>query len=158
MALEKSLDPDTVDMLHKSHSASKSLVYVIDDLLSLSTAQENHFSLLESAFDIKASILEALEPLAAHARSKGLKFEFIDHNDLPRSVKGDVHRFQQIIVQVVSNAVHFTKAGNVTVEARVVSSSVSFCFLEISVRDTGEGLTERQLGMLTQRAHSNNTG
>lgn len=135
-------------MLRKSHSASKSLVYVIDDLLSLSTAQEKHFSLLESAFDVKASILEAIDPLSAHARAKGLSFEVINHNDLPNLVKGDVHRFQQVLIQIVSNAIQFTPKGGVEVETKLVSTLDTFCFMEIAVRDTGEGLTERQLGTL----------
>jgi signal transduction histidine kinase len=112
----------------------------------LSSVHESHFSLLETAFDIKASIYEALEPLGAHAKSKKLTFECIDHNDLPSFVKGDVHRFQQILVQVVGNAVKFTTNGGVEVETTIVSSTGDFCFVEICVRDTGEGLTEKQLG------------
>jgi signal transduction histidine kinase len=151
------LDSDTIDILHKSHSASKSLVYVIDDLLNLSSAQQNHFSLLEAAFDIKASILEALESLGACARSKGLTFEYINNGDLPSLVKGDAHQLQQTLIQIVTNAIRFTHNGGIYVETKVVSTSDEFCFLEICVSDTGEGFTERQLGMFYSKICSMNT-
>jgi signal transduction histidine kinase len=148
------LDSDTIDILHKSHSASKSLVYVIDDLLRVSSAQQSHFSHLEATFDIKTSILEILESLGAHPRSKGLTFEYVNNGDLPSLVKGDAHQLRQILIQIVTNAVRFTQSGGINIETKVVSTSDEFCFLEICVRDTGEGLTERQLGMFSSKIYS----
>jgi signal transduction histidine kinase len=149
------LDSDTIDILQKSHSASKSLVYVIDDLLRVSSAQQSHFSHLEATFDIKASILEILESLGAHARSKGLTFEYVNNGDPPSLVKGDAHQLRQILIQIVTNAVRFTQSGGINIETKVVStSSDEFCFLEICVRDTGEGLTQRQLGMFSSKNYS----
>jgi CheY-like chemotaxis protein len=151
IALEKPLDEDTKDVLRKSHSASQSLVYVIDDLLNLTNAQETNFDMLEAAFDITAGMAEIFEPLRAYAERKGLAFSnTIDSHQVPEFVRGDLQRFQQILTQVVSNAIRHTSEGSVTVVSRVVSTRDSYCLLETQIRDTGEGLSENELDDIFQ--------
>ncbi|KAF2434152.1 hypothetical protein EJ08DRAFT_494567 [Tothia fuscella] len=150
IALEKPLDDDAKDLLQKSHSASKSLVYVIDDLLSISNTQDSHFSLLEAAFDPKSCIIDAIEPLSSRAQAKGLSFEYVTQEGIPDLVKGDAHRFQQVVVQLVTNSIKHTETGGVLLESRVISNSGTICVLEICVSDTGMGLTEQQLDDLFQ--------
>jgi CheY-like chemotaxis protein len=151
IALEKPLDEDTKDVLKKSHSASQSLVYVIDDLLNLTNSQETNFAMLEAAFDIKDAMAEILEPLRAHAQRKALLFiNTVDLDGFPTFVKGDLQRFQQIISQVVSNAIRHTAEGSVTVESKAVSTSGDYCVLETAVCDTGEGFTSEELDDIFQ--------
>jgi hypothetical protein len=151
IALEKKLDEDTKDVLRKSHSASQSLVYVIDDLLNLTNSQEYNFTMLEAAFDIKAGMAEVLQPLQAYAERKALSFSnTIDSHDFPAFVKGDLPRFQQILTQIVSNAIRHTSTGSVTVVSRLVSTDDSYSIIETRIRDTGEGLSENELDDIFQ--------
>jgi CheY-like chemotaxis protein len=151
IALEKNLDEDTKDILEKSHSASQSLVYVVDDLLNLTNSQDTNFAMLEAAFDIKAGMAEILEPLQAHAQRKSLLFiNDIRPDGFPTFVKGDLQRFQQTLSQVVSNAIRHTTEGSITVESKAVSTNGSYCLLETAVRDTGEGLTSEELDNIFQ--------
>jgi CheY-like chemotaxis protein len=151
IALEKPLDEDTKDVLRKSHSASQSLVYVIDDLLNLTNSQETNFAMLETAFDIKAGMAETLEPLRAHAQRKSLLFtNDFDPQGFPAFVKGDLQRFQQILSQVVSNAIRHTAEGHVSVKSKVASMNESYCLLETAIDDTGEGLSGDELDDIFQ--------
>jgi CheY-like chemotaxis protein len=145
------LDDDTKEALRKSHSASQSLVYVIDDLLNLTSSQESDFAMLEAAFDFKAGITEILEPLQAYAQHKSLVFEsIIVPKDFPIFVKGDLQRFQQVLSQVVSNAIRHTEKGSIKIESRVALTRGAYCLVETSVSDTGDGLSEAELDDIFQ--------
>lgn len=79
--MENRMDNDTRELLRKSHSASQSLVYIIDDLLNLTRSQDGSFPLLELGFDIRSALAEALKPLEHHASRKGLPLiVFVDPN------------------------------------------------------------------------------
>jgi two-component sensor histidine kinase len=151
IALESILDDETKETLRKSHSASQSLVYVIDDLLNLTSAHESNFAMLEASFDIKAGIIEILDPLQAYAEQKSLSFEITaEPMDFPTFVKGDLQRFQQILSQVVSNAIRHTREGSIKVETKQVLTSGAYCVLETRVSDTGDGLSEAELDDIFQ--------
>jgi signal transduction histidine kinase len=148
--MENPLDNDTQELLQKSHSASQALVYIIDDLLSLTRSQDGSFPLLEAGFDIRSALTEALKPLEHHARRKELDFIFYAHSSFPQFVRGDFQRFQQAVVHIVSNAIRCTADGHVKLEATLVGQNDSHCLLEINVHDTGSGIAEDHLDELFQ--------
>jgi CheY-like chemotaxis protein len=151
IALEKPLDDDTKDALKSSYSASQSLAYVIDDLLNLTSSENSKFAMVESAFNIQAAIEEVIDSLKAHAKRKSLLFSnIIEPEGFPSFVKGDLQRFQQVLSQIVSNAIRYTREGSITVETKVVTTDGAFSQVEIRVRDTGEGLSEDELDDLFQ--------
>ncbi|KAF1998806.1 hypothetical protein P154DRAFT_621496 [Amniculicola lignicola CBS 123094] len=150
VALENPLDNDTRELLLKSHSASQSLVYIIDDLLNLTRSHDGSFPLLEVGFDIRSALAEALKPLAHHANKKNLDFASHVHPDFPQFVRGDFQRFQQAVVHVVSNAIRCTNSGEVKIEATLVNHNENHYLLEINVRDTGPGIGEDHLDELFQ--------
>ncbi|TID15183.1 phytochrome-like protein [Venturia nashicola] len=150
VAMENRLDNDTRELLRKSHSASQSLVYIIDDLLNLTRSQDGSFPLLELGFDIRSALAEALKPLEDLASGKGLQLlVFVDPN-FPQFVRGDFQRFQQAIVHVVSNAIRCTANGCVQLEANLVDRNDAHCLVEIKVSDTGIGIAEDHLDELFQ--------
>lgn len=81
------MDNDTRELLRKSHSASQSLVYIIDDLLNLARSQDGNFPLLELGFDIRSALSEALKPLEHHASRKGLQFFVHVDPEFPQYVR-----------------------------------------------------------------------
>src|ERR1700712_398358 len=123
--MENKLDNDTRELLRKSHSASQSLVYIIDDLLNLTRSQDGSFPLLELGFDVQSALAEALKPLEHHATQKRLQFIVHFDSKFPQFVRGDFQRFQQAIVHVVSNAIRCTATGHVKIEATLVDKNDS---------------------------------
>ncbi|KAK4162864.1 hypothetical protein QBC43DRAFT_70995 [Cladorrhinum sp. PSN259] len=148
IALEGSLDQETRDNLARSHSASKSLIYVINDLLDLTKTEEGQELVKDEVFDLPAAIREGTEPFKSDARRKGITYEVIEHAGLPRYVCGDQRRIRQAVANVTANAVQHTSKGSVKVELYVAEVLDNRVRVEIVVQDTGEGMSETQLDAL----------
>ncbi|ROW13466.1 hypothetical protein VPNG_04420 [Cytospora leucostoma] len=148
IALEGSLDQETRDNLSKSHSASKSLIYVINDLLDLTKAEEGNDLVKDEVFDLPACITEATEPFRNDAKRKGISYEVIEHPGLPKYVYGDQRKVRQAVANVTANAVQHTTEGSVRVELYSAEVQGDKVRVEIVVQDTGSGMKSDQLDAL----------
>ena len=83
----------------------------------------------------------AMAVMAAHAKDKGLDFTSHVAPDLPAVLVGDPHRLYQVLLDLISNAIKFTGAGSVAVEARLEVLSGDAARLMFAVRDTGTGIS-----------------
>ncbi|KAK1759740.1 putative signal transduction histidine-protein kinase [Echria macrotheca] len=148
IALEGSLDQETRDNLARSHSASKSLIYVINDLLDLTKTEEGQNLIKDEIFDLPACIREGTDPFKVDARRKGIDFELIEHPGLPRQVFGDQRRVRQAVANVTANAVQHTSRGSVKVELYVAEAADRRVWVDVIVQDTGDGMNDAQLDAL----------
>ncbi|OQN98410.1 hypothetical protein B0A48_15679 [Cryoendolithus antarcticus] len=148
IALEGSLDQETRDNLAKSHSASKSLIYVINDLLDLTKTEEGGELTKDEVFELKDVFKEATDMFSGDARRKGVKYEVIEHPGVPPQVVGDSRRIRQAISNITANAIQNTSEGGVKVEMYLASRSETTADVEISVSDTGSGITAKKLDAL----------
>ncbi|KAK3492806.1 uncharacterized protein B0T23DRAFT_317072 [Neurospora hispaniola] len=148
IALEGSLDQETRDNLARSHSASKSLIYVINDLLDLTKTEEGKDLIKDEVFDLLACIREATEPFRHDAKRKGITYEVIEHPGLPRFVHGDQRRVRQAVANVTANAVKHTSEGSVRVELYVAEVQDNRARIDIVVQDSGQGMSNAQLDAL----------
>jgi signal transduction histidine kinase len=115
IALEGTLDQETRENLSKSHSASKSLIYVINDLLDLTKTEEGQELIKDEIFDLIATIHEATDSFKGDAKRKGLVYEVIEHPGIPQLVLGDQRRVRQVISNICANALQNTSQGWVRV-------------------------------------------
>ncbi|KAK7935497.1 Cyanobacterial phytochrome B [Apiospora marii] len=150
IALEGSLDQETRDNLAKSHSASKSLIYVINDLLDLTKTEEGQELIKDEILDFPACLEEATAPFRTDAKRKNIGYEVVDHPGLPRFVHGDHRRVRQAIANMTANAVQHTSKGHVKVECYVAEVAESRVRIEVAVQDTGRGMSNDQLDALFQ--------
>ena len=148
IALEGSLDQETRDNLAKSHSASKSLIYVINDLLDLTKTEEGGELTKDEVFDVKATLLEATDMFTGDAKRKTIEYEILDLPGLPGQVIGDQRRVRQAISNITANAIQNTTQGSVKVEMYLASREEQKCEIEISVSDTGTGMNSKKLDQL----------
>jgi len=148
IALEGTLDQETRDNLAKSHSASKSLIYVINDLLDLTKTEEGGELVKDEIFGPSATLYEATDMFQGDARRKNITYEVYDHAGLPAQVIGDQRRVRQAISNVTANAIQNTTVGGVKVEMYVVARDGLHVDIEVSVSDTGSGMTAKKLDSL----------
>lgn len=151
IAMEGALDQDTRDNLSRSHSASKSLVYVINDLLDLTKAEGGQSLVTNEPFDLIHTLKQATDPYVGDADRKNLQYEVNLASDLPQKVIGDHRRVRQIVSNLISNAIEHTREGKVIVE-------VSRCLatqpqpgrteVEIAVEDSGVGMSPAKVDAL----------
>jgi signal transduction histidine kinase/CheY-like chemotaxis protein len=148
IAMEGALDSETRENLSKSHSASKSLIYVINDLLDLTKTEEGFDLIKGESFDLKATLKEATESFTGDAKRKGIKYEVIDHPGLPNYVIGDQRRVRQAISNVTANAIQHTSQGSVKVEMYLTNRSEQRAEVEVVVTDTGIGMSDERVDNL----------
>ncbi|KAI2636768.1 hsp90-like protein [Xylaria nigripes] len=150
IALDESIDRETRENLAKTHSASKSLIYVINDLLDLTKAEEGKELVKDEVINFSACISEATEPFSVIAQRKGIVYEVIEHEGVPKYVRGDYRRVRQAVSNVTANAMKNTTAGFVKVELFVTEALEDRARVEIIVHDTGCGMSNEQLDHLFQ--------
>lgn len=151
MAIERTVDPHTKDFLKKSQAASKSVIFVLDELLHLTGAVKHQPTpLVHIPFDLWEDVRNTLDPLRDHARRKNLTFDVIQDVDFPQHVLGDPQRLQQSLANLVENAIQHTRKGGVLVHLGVSSKDVGRCLVRLSVQDTGVGLSDRDLDNIFQ--------
>ena len=145
IALEGSLDKDTRDNLTRSHAASKSLVYVINDLLDLTRSEAGKVLFRSDLFHLPNAIKDALRMFEGHPMREGIQLECDLDESFPRLVFGDPGKTRQVISNVISNALKFTSEGKVIVKGSTVERQKEKVIVEISISDTGSGMTEKKL-------------
>ncbi|KAK3395205.1 phytochrome-like protein [Podospora didyma] len=150
MALEKPLEDSTKDALTQSYNASKSLIYVIDDLLNLTGSTTGSIPQLCETFDLTACLEESLDPLKRLAREKGVKLVLRTSSGVSRFLRGDPANFQRAVSILVTNAIEHTSSGQILVEWNEVFEKKNKSMLHVAVTDSGPGLSERELDDLFQ--------
>ena len=141
LALLRATDPKQVDQLGKLKLASKQLLALISDLVDISALESNQLSLEQDKFTL-AGVFERLSGLfAAEARDKGLAWGFETTPGLAGlALLGDAPRLEQVLLNLIENAIKFTATGSVSVAALVAEESVLDVLLRFEVRDTGIGI------------------
>ena len=148
IALEGTIDHETRDNLSKSHSASKSLVYVINDLLDLTKTEEGHNLIKDETFDLREAIKEATDPFKGDAKRKGIDYEVVNKSSIPQFVIGDQRRVRQAISNVTANAIQHTTNGSVKIEMWLANKRDDHVEIDIMVQDTGCGMPPEKLDSL----------
>lgn len=148
IALEGSLDTETRDNLAKSHSASKSLIYVINDLLDLTKTEEGGDLIKDESFELRSTLYEATDMFKGDAKRKNISLEVSECPGLPKHVIGDQRRIRQTISNITANAIQNTSQGGVTVEMYLASRTEQRVEIEVSVTDTGAGMSSKKLDAL----------
>lgn len=141
--------PDHQRCLEMIRQAGDSLLVLVNDLIDLSRIEAGQFELHRMAFNLADPLEAVVRMLRLEAQRKELAFSMEMSTDLPHFVIGDQARFQQIMVNLVANAIKFTgSGGTVTASARpdrFDDDSVQVTFV---VRDTGIGIEADKIDMI----------
>ncbi|KAE9982671.1 hypothetical protein BLS_005594 [Venturia inaequalis] len=149
LALDFGLDETARRHIQASLTSSKTLLYVINDLLDLTKVEDSNMLLHEEPFSLRDVMLELVSSYAAGAERKGLAISFnIDSTFLVEQVIGDSQRLRQAVSNILSNALAYSDHGIVDVEVYPVKGKISSDLentLIIAIGDQGKGMTEQQL-------------
>ena len=150
VGFSESLKHDTEEAQERINdiiTASNNLLEIVNGILDISKIEANKLELVNREYDIK-STLDELESLTrARIGEKGLELNVKIDPTLPRVLYGDNVRVKQVILNILTNAVKYTKEGHIDF---VISSIVkdNTCRLIISVEDTGIGIKQENLSKL----------
>ena len=133
--------------------SARHLLDLINDVLDISKIEAGELKIAHEPVDILSSIKSVMKTMQPIAAEKGL--QIIVHEPEPAHgiVVGDKRRLEQVIMNLVSNAIKFTETGTISVTTRDLSDRV-----EISVEDTGIGITKEDLNTIFRPFHQIDTG
>ena len=140
LGLNSAFKPVRREDLQGIHSASKSLLGLIDDVLDYSKIDAGESDLDRSEFYVDEVVDNAIDLICVQALSKGLSIGVVIEDNLPEKVVGDSGRLQQVLVNLMSNAVKFTPAGNVLLRVELGESLGQETVLNFCIEDTGIGI------------------
>lgn len=130
--------------------SAENLLALINDILDFSKIEAGKLSLHKTDFNIHELLENIARGFKIKAEEKGLVFKiFIDQN-LPKFIIGDQFRLNQILTNLISNAIKFTKSGYVEVALRIITETPENLLLQFSVTDTGIGIAKDKLDSIFQ--------
>ncbi len=150
LALEDGLPDKQRDYVQKAHGAAFNLLQILNDILDLSKIEAGQLALERIDFELESVVSEMADVVGLKADQKGLELVFSASPDLPRRLIGDPTRLRQVLVNLASNAVKFTEAGEVHIgmETAVQGSDGDVVELHGWVRDTGVGMSVEEMSRL----------
>jgi PAS domain S-box-containing protein len=140
LLLESSLSREQREDLKVVQSAAYALLSVINDILDFSKIEAGKLELERSPFNLRDFLGEALKILAVKAHEKKLELAYRVAPDVPDRLIGDHHRFRQVLLNLIGNALKFTDSGEIIVFAQCKSLDGNRLMLHVAVRDTGVGI------------------
>lgn len=140
LLLDTSLDETQLQYAHGVRGAGEALLAVINDILDFSKLEAGKVDIETVDIDLRRTVEEVAELLAATVRARGLELVAYVHPDVPPVVKGDGGRIRQVLLNLASNAVKFTPEGEVVISAVLVEQTEDAALVRFEVRDTGIGI------------------
>ncbi len=150
LTLKSELNPTQRDHLNTIERSANNLLAIINDVLDFSKLEAGKLILESIPFPLRNSLDEVVTLLAHSAHDKGLELTLNIKNDVPDNVIGDPLRLQQVITNLVGNAIKFTEHGNIDVLVEKRALSNNKVQIEVQIRDTGIGIPERDQSRLFQ--------
>lgn len=137
------LDPEQATYVRALRSSGEALLGLVDDILDFAKVEAGKLELAEAPFDPAALIEDVTELMAPRAQAKGIEISALLGPDLPGKLVGDVERLRQILLNLVGNAVKFTQAGGVGIEADIAAGE-----FVVAIADTGPGIPAERLATI----------
>ena len=142
------LDAEQAGFVRMLDSAGETMLVLLTDILDLSKIEAGRLELDESPFSLAQLIGGVADTFALSANGKGLTLRVEPLPDGLPALVGDAARLRQVLVNLVGNAIKFTKAGGITVSVEALGRSADFVRVRVAVRDTGIGIAPELIGKL----------
>ncbi len=145
---EAELGPGERESVEAIESAGQTLLSVINDVLDFSKIEAEKMELERVGFAPATLVRSVVSLFMVDARERGLRLSAEIDPSIPVILAGDPHRLNQILSNLVGNAIKFTSEGGVTVRARVLERTRHHTRLRFEVADTGIGIEPEARGRL----------
>jgi PAS domain S-box-containing protein len=158
LALDTQLTPGQREYLSTVKSCTDSLLTVINDILDFSKIEAGKLNMDRVGFDLHDLLGETCKTMGFRAHQKDLELACRVAADVPKYLMGDPGRLRQVIVNLIGNAIKFTKEGEVVLGAQVSSKTDKDVLLHFTVLDTGIGIPpQKQAGIFKAFEQADNS-
>ena len=135
--------------------SGKNLKVIINDILDLSRIEAGKFELVNSEMDLKELLENAIKNYKHQNKNKHVSLVLSLPNEMPKLILGDAVRLNQILSNLLSNALKFTEVGVVSLKVTIISEndeSIAFAF---AIKDSGRGMTQEQTATIFNEYQQN---
>ncbi len=140
-----SLMPEQQNIINEIKTSSQILLSLINDILDLEKMEAGKLKMEILPLELQRIIDNAVSQVRVKSEEKGISIHTTIEDDVPKLLSGDPLRLQQVLTNLIDNAVKFTNAGRVVIRVKFIESSGEQIKLQFSVRDTGIGMTEEEI-------------
>ncbi|HYL74938.1 MAG TPA: ATP-binding protein [Bryobacteraceae bacterium] len=144
LVLGTQLHEDQREHLDIAKTSADSLLTLLNDILDFSEIEAGRMELESTPFSLRQCVSGAVNTLDFIARQKGLALSCTIRPDVPDYLVGDPNRLRQVLLNLLNNALKFTKDGSVRVEASLAEHRGGVATVRLQVADTGIGLSKEQ--------------
>ena len=148
LILRESREETTREYAENIKVAGNTLLGLINDVLDFSKIEAGKMEILSAEYDPVSMLHDLVTMISIRAQKKGLEVKTDISKDIPSKLFGDEIRIKQVITNILTNAVKYTERGSVTLSVTTEKSDDENVTLKVSVRDTGIGIKEEDLGKL----------
>jgi signal transduction histidine kinase len=148
LMLETEMSTRQADYMRKILYSSRSLEAILNDVLDFSKIEAGMMRIEQVPFNLPDLFDKLMLMFSEHSRRKNIVLSLSLSPDLPQQVVGDPVRLHQVLANLIGNAVKFTEAGQITVQAATARRSDTQAEINFSVEDTGIGISPDQLPQL----------
>ena len=148
MILRECQDPDIISYAQNSSAAGETLLSLINDILDFSKIESGKFELVEENYELRGVIKSLVTMMKPRAEKKNLSFTVDVNPAIENLLFGDSVRIQQVALNILSNAVKYTKVGGVEFIVDSQAVAIDKINLRFTVKDTGIGIHEEDISKL----------
>jgi PAS domain S-box-containing protein len=141
LLLDTKLDTEQRNLAETIRSSGESLLRLINDILDFSKIEAGQMPLEELDFDLRALVDVTVKMMAVQAQAKGIALVSAVAPGLPTGLRGDPGRVRQVLMNLLGNAIKFTKEGEVTLRATVEEETEATVLVRFEIQDTGPGIS-----------------
>jgi signal transduction histidine kinase len=155
------LEPAAKDPLEKVYESGERLIRLVENLLNISRIESGRLQFNYEVMPLEKITDSVVEELSGYANKKGLKLEYSKEENLP-SMKIDEEKIRQVVMNLIDNAIKYTKRGKILINLKKIKNNLQFC-----VSDNGMGIGKDDLpnlfkkfsrGSGTSTIHTEGTG
>lgn len=140
------LNEKQIEYLHAIDNSADNLLQLINDILDFSKIEAGKLQLEEKSFNIRTVVEQLVSTMRFKATEKGVDLLLHIDENVPPAVAGDPLRLNQIMLNLISNAIKFTHTGAITVTVKLIDVIEDRARMYFNVRDTGIGIPPDRLG------------
>ena len=144
LVLDRELDEAQRDYLGMVKGSAESLLALLNDILDISRIEADKLQLEPIAFNLRERLSGVAAGLGLQANEKGLELSCEIAPDVPDTLIADPQRIEQVLINLVGNAIKFTERGSVAIRADMIHEPGGASLLHFAVQDTGIGIPPEQ--------------
>lgn len=148
MILRRSENREIREYSENIRSAGRTLLSLINSILDFSKIEDGKMEIVPVKYEISSLINNLVNSISTRAQAKSLEFIVDVDRNLPSVLYGDDIRIEQVIMNLLTNAVKYTEKGSVTLTVKEWDCHENKVILFVSVRDTGIGIRKEDMGRL----------